>query len=251
MTLAVDMSKWSGAFTDAEAACMVAAGYRRTIVGVSKPMIARQQMAMCRKHGMDVQAYCYLYWDTPTEYVRRAIDSCGDLFSVLWLDVEQEPGPGSAQAGAAVAKAEAYCLSYNKLPGIYTSSSKWRAIMGNSTAFRHLPLWNAYYDNDPDFDFGRFPYGGWSRAAMEQFGNTQLVCGQSVDVNVYEEGRMYSDKEVDAKVAAVLSALIETNRKVDAQAALLEVLIPPLVTGTAGEARARYIWVLAGKPWPA
>jgi GH24 family phage-related lysozyme (muramidase) len=78
------------------------------------------------------------------------------------------------------------------------------------------------------------------------------------DVPKAQEGRVYTDKQIDEKVGEVLRLGVEANqkadeanRKLDAQATLLEVLIPPLVTGTAAEPQMRYIWAAAKKPWPA
>lgn len=207
--LAVDMSKWGGPLTSEEADCLKERGWTRVVVGISELTVARQQLLMARSRGLNTQGYAYLYWDSPTYYVERAITYAGDMFDFLWIDVEQNAGGRSYQQIIdSIKAAVAVCEARGMPCGIYTSRSKWHELTGNTQAFRHLPLWNAYYDGDQDVDFGRAPYGGWAAPAMEQYGNTQYVCGQSVDVNFYyEEQRVkYTDETLDGVFAEILGA---------------------------------------------
>ena len=46
---------------------------------------------------------------------------------------------------------------------IYTSWNAWvnLTVPSNSSLLKHVPLWNAYWDGDPDVDFPSLRYGGW------------------------------------------------------------------------------------------
>jgi len=82
------------------------------------------------------------------------------------------------------------------------------------------------------------------REECKLFGNTVIASPPA------QEDRVYTDKQIDEKIGAVLTAIVSTNKKADAQSTLLEILVPSLVTGTPAEAQMRYIWAAAGKPWP-
>lgn len=70
---------------------------------------------------------------------------------------------------------------------IYTSWNAWNNLVapGNPTSLKHIPLWNALWDRNPDFDFPTLRYGGWvdSMVFMEQWSGGTDVCGQFVDRN--------------------------------------------------------------------
>ena len=75
---------------------------------------------------------------------------------------------------------------------VYTSWNSWNTMIRprNSTlcAERGFRLWNAVWDNNPDIDFDRLPFGGWTRATVigEQWSGGHQQCGQSVDSNTFE-----------------------------------------------------------------
>lgn len=95
--------------------------------------------------------------------------------------------------------------------GIYTGSWWWPSGTNRSTAFSHLPLWNSYYDQDPDID--GLPYGGWTTAAIEQYSSTYNICGRKRDVNyVYEEDEMTPEQQY--KLDAVYNALCAGDKTV-------------------------------------
>lgn len=72
---------------------------------------------------------------------------------------------------------------------IYTNANTWRnyIVPKNDThlAQSNIKLWNASWDDDPDIDFSRLPFGGWSieQVAIEQWSEGTYVCGQFVDRN--------------------------------------------------------------------
>lgn len=96
---------------------------------------------------------------------------------------------------------------------IYTSYSKWREI-GNPTGFSDCDLMNAFWDNDPDKDFDRFPYGDFrsEKVISEQYTGGQDVFGVYADRNVW-----YTTRE------ALLGT--EGSAAVDAQTGLLRLKI--------------------------
>ena len=91
---------------------------------------------------------------------------------------------------------------YGGKPIIYTGYWWWKMEFGNPQDFKHLPLWNALYDGDPDLDFGNYPYGGWTTDSviMEQYQGTTDLDGVAVDWNVF-----YDQEDVD--VDTIIQAL--------------------------------------------
>jgi len=168
-----------------------------------------------------------------------------DLWSRLVLtpvDVEL-PGIADASVRAAVERAAAL----GKRRCVYTSYGHWTGAQRNSTAFTDCLLWNALYDNDPDVDFPRLPYGGWSPAQVvgEQWAKDQLARGLLADRDTFvrelllgEEDRMYSDAEIDAKVGAVVAQLARLGEKLDDVSRLLALVLPKLADGRNAEVRA-------------
>ena len=74
---------------------------------------------------------------------------------------------------------------------IYTSYNVWttKIIPRNSTVLARdgALLWNAYWDNDRDVDFGRLPFGGWTVDTMigEQYTGDTPKCGHHLDRNTF------------------------------------------------------------------
>ncbi len=87
-------------------------------------------------------------------------------------------------------------------PIIYTAYWWWKLQFGDPQDFKHLPLWNAIYDGDPDLDFSNYPYGGWTTNSviMEQYQGTTDLDGVAVDLNVF-----YDQEDVD--VETIIQAL--------------------------------------------
>ena len=75
----------------------------------------------------------------------------------------------------------------------------------NSTQFVGLPLWNAYYDGDPDED--GLPYGGWEHSAIEQYQGTTDLCGQSVDLNFAKNLRPPETGDLEELVLLIASGV--------------------------------------------
>ena len=69
----------------------------------------------------------------------------------------------------------------------------------------------------------------------------------------YEEEPMTDAERAryDGAITNILKKLGEVGASAEANTRLLEVLIPPLVSGTPAERFARFIWIAAGKAWTA
>ncbi|HLE80631.1 MAG TPA: hypothetical protein VJA25_05020 [Dehalococcoidia bacterium] len=182
--LAVDMSHWGGALTDAEAQCLKASGYSKIIVN-SYGREARGQLETGQRAGLGLEIYTYLYWDHDNvRRVRQAeVMANGLPIGRHWLDAEDGPVPPDFETQYQQA------VDAAGLPvGVYTGYWWWPQT-GNSRRFIHLPLWVAKYSGGPTLADCPDLVPGW-KPSMKQFGGTQLVCGQSVDVNYYEEEPM-------------------------------------------------------------
>ncbi len=111
-------------------------------------------------------------------------DDIWDALDFVAIDVELR-GITISNIREAVIDVEAL----GKKAVIYTSWNAWNnyVIPSNSSALseRGVPLWNALWDKNPDFDFPTLRYGGWGddQVFMEQWSGGTDVCGQFVDRN--------------------------------------------------------------------
>jgi hypothetical protein len=189
------MSRWGGALTEDEAKAIWDLGVSNIKVGDgwSGPggsgEWARQQatswLDVNQGRGGTLDAYIYLYMaGDPVQQVKNAFDTLNGLpVRMWWLDAEdtESPALSAADREGFLSTAEATVTSLGGKAGIYTGRWWWVPNMADSTLFADLPLWNSYYDKNPD-ESG-LPYGGWEHSAVEQYDDTQYVGGQSVDVN--------------------------------------------------------------------
>jgi GH25 family lysozyme M1 (1,4-beta-N-acetylmuramidase) len=188
---AVDVSAWTGEITPAAWAAMRSSGIDLAIIqghgggprGTGVNPFAEQQAAAAREAGLLVAGYAWppSSWAEALAVLRRSIASL--LF--LALDVE---------SGARVEQSHVVgCFNAGVHPVIYTSRSQWAAIMGGSTDFKDVDLWDAVYplsrgpgDWPTDLTPGFVPYGGWSRRIGWQWRGTTPLFGESVDLNVFD-----------------------------------------------------------------
>lgn len=221
---AVDMSRWGGELTLEEALAMKALGVGLVIVGTGHPggagMFARQQARVADIAGLRVEAYIYLYMaGDAAEQVRQALATMEGLpVRRWWLDAEDVESPELSPADRRTFLH--ICVSIlqgAKVPvGIYTGRWWWVPNMGDYDGFSPLPLWNSYYDGDPDTD--GLPYGGWTESTIEQYQGTTNLCGQSVDLNYAKD--LEEEENVDGvtlrDVVAALGgaqAIVEWNAR--------------------------------------
>lgn len=180
-----------------------AAGVTGVILGVfsrgDAPNQMRKAAQACRDAGLTIHGfYGLIYFGDDYGEVRDthwAIQLAQE-FGVrrVWLDCETDanlngwtaaPTPTPEQRVAAIGRCVTLVRSAGLSPGIYTGGWWWPSGTGSSTAFARLPLWNSYYDQDPDVD--GLPYGGWETAAVEQYSSTTYIAGRNRDVNrIYE-----------------------------------------------------------------
>ena len=86
---------------------------------------------------------------------------------------------------------------YKQRPVIYSAYWYWMSRFNNPTVYGasglKIPLWNAYYDNDPDYDFSKLPFGGWTYELLvgEQYQGTTTYPGSDpafdVDYSEFKE----------------------------------------------------------------
>lgn len=196
---AFDVSHWSGEITDAEVRCWWGKGVRHVIAGTQSARIMHQQLDMAIAGGMTVDAYVYLYWGSDmAQQVSDALAAVGGYpVGRLWLDVEEPPGSyGPVALDGFIEDALAAC---GAMPcGIYTARWWWNPATKGSNAFSNVPLWYAYYDDDPSLGTWSWQsFGGWLAPTAKQFDEV-YVCGIDVDKNT-----MYVSAEPTTTPAAL------------------------------------------------
>jgi len=203
-SLAVDIDNYDGELTEEALSAFRAAGARRVVVRLStedeaKITTAKQQIEAVLTGGFALDGYVWLYLrgadEPPEAQMQRVLSVYGDYpIGRYWLDCEEEP------AGIEAARwiDRAVIALQPQHVGIYTRAGWWKQWTGNTTAFAHLPLWDANPNRQATLD-DFTQYGGWTRCVMKQY-DSQILAGKNVDLNVYrEEAEMPEDAEL-AKV---------------------------------------------------
>lgn len=206
---AVDMSKWGGELTDLECQAMKLAGVKTVLIATGPGGYgtgAHQQAMSAHKNGLRVEAYYFLeFGSDPKWWIKAGYEALGEATAYVervWIDVEDVVNPKPSDPNGYVYQGIAAAMAWYSLAevGVYSGAWYWRdpKYMNNTEYFKDFQLWNAWYDDDPDVD--GLPYGGWTKdsVAIEQFGGTQFVGGQSVDVNyIYKFPRKNYSSQVD------------------------------------------------------
>jgi hypothetical protein len=186
------------------------AGVRLLIVGTGNPHpggageYARQQaQSWLDAGGEALDAYIYLYFaGDPRVQVRQALATLDGLpVRRWWLDAEDVESPQltPAERDTFLYSCVDELLGAGLEAGIYSGRWWWVPNMANSARFGGLPLWNSWYDGDPDED--GLPYGGWEHSAIEQYQGTSDLCGQSVDLNFAKDLEEPVDKPSSTQTA--------------------------------------------------
>ena len=187
MSMAIDISHWTGEVTTQQMQCLARRGVRRVIVGAQRRAVARQQLATAVAAGLEVEAYVYLYLRSDVaQRVRAALETV-DGFRVrrLWLDAEDTTsGLSAAEVVERLQRARDACGDFPA--GIYTGAWWWRPRTGDSSAFSDPPLWVAQYDGRRSLD-GVPGFGGWRRPRMKQYAANAQLCGVHLDLNWYAD----------------------------------------------------------------
>lgn len=183
--------------TDQEARCLKNNGWPLFIqcllalprTGPEQPAKRVVSLRNALEHGMPTAGYIVVGGSRPgPEYInlgRAGVpDDIWRALKFVAVDVET-PGVRVDNIIAAVNRVK----ELGKLPLIYTNANTWLNYISpaNDTQLAQagVLLWNAYWDDDPDIDFARLPFGGWrvDQVALEQWSGGTYICGQFVDRN--------------------------------------------------------------------
>lgn len=213
--LGLDVSVYSGEITADKWRQIKALGYEVAIIGLfhgqTANRYANRQCFAAKEAGMITAGYIYLApWTGKSgeEQVLVGLDTVGELLAkemcFVAIDCECD-GITKEMIWQAVDTVRAKGLRAI----IYTARWWWKDHFGDPHDFAGVPLWSAYYDNDPDLDFPKMPYGNWEptlhvgvRAAQttgimgEQYQGTTYICGINCDLNWFDE-RFIREEEND------------------------------------------------------
>jgi len=115
-----------------------------------------------------------------------ALEEWGRL-RVVWTDVELD-GLGESEIRDTVEALE----GDGKRTGIYSAYWFWAGRMGNPQwpwlLEKGIPVWEAYYDGDPDIDFLNRRFGPWGlqHVVGEQWQNSVVLDSVEVDLNIFD-----------------------------------------------------------------
>jgi len=196
MTLAVDISNYTGQITADQVSAWRDAGVGLVIVQAVDPPAGypagctKQQIQTLNQAGMPVDAYVFFWFDSDPGHIDNALALLEGLtIHRVWLDLEDVAAKGYDQATtvAKVTDALQRCDNWSQahnlpLPtGIYTGSWYWTnsAYMGNTQAFNSRDLWSASYDFIADASQGFVAYGGWTQCTIKQHIGSSAFCGVS------------------------------------------------------------------------
>ncbi len=99
-------------------------------------------------------------------------------------------------------------LTLGQRPILYTAAWCWRAYFDNADFPELLKhLWNAYYDNDPDYDFHRFPFGSDNAVLVgEQYQNSTIFGSYAWDLNEFDDAWVNAGPGTSNGLVALLQA---------------------------------------------
>lgn len=197
---AADWSTYQPAHTRANMRKLKAAGIELIIPGAwhggSANPKCRNDLKLARAEGMYTGTYA-IVTDNGKFSIDKAHQVCGPEWEHLsFCAVDMELDGGSvAQVKAAIDRV----IELGQRPIIYTAHWFWHGRFGNPTDFKHIPLWNAYYDQAPDIDYASQPYGGWKMANVvgEQYIGTHTFQGLEMDRNTFRSDFFESQEAED------------------------------------------------------
>ena len=206
----VDVSVYQGAINLASWEALYASGQRVAVVGSAHPrpnIYALQNLDNAKKAGFILATYLALYPGvTGGGTVQTAKNQCGPFWPELTfvaVDCEVD-GITEQQINDAIAAVK----TEGKRPVIYTAYWWWHDHFGDNRNFNTYPLWNAYYDQNPDVDFTSLPYGGWplENVMGEQYSGTTILAGTTVDRNSFKS-EFFTQGDPNMEEIAKLKAL--------------------------------------------
>ena len=196
----IDISKYQGSVDQATWRALKKSGQEVAVVGSwhgrdGNPH-CEENLLRAAAQGMKIATYTVLNGSQPgNAAVSQGKSFCGNVWSDLRfvaIDCELD---GITETH--IRQAEAAIIAEGQTPIIYTAYWWWHDHFGNPNSFSHLPLWNAYYDQQPDIDFQKLPYGGWQDVVIEQYAGSVQLEGVTVDRNSFRKEFIYPKKEED------------------------------------------------------
>jgi hypothetical protein len=151
----------------------------------SARMPVRKNLEDARREGFVTGAYFNASKTYGADAVDRGLELVGDEarhVGHFLIDVELE-GVTEAHIRGAVDRTRAL----GRRVAIYSASWFWAGRLGDPKWewLKGVPIWNAYYDQDPDVDFARRPWGPWTAADViaEQYAGTTRMFDAEVDLD--------------------------------------------------------------------
>ncbi len=223
------MSELRGVVVDAsfdhltliEAECLKTAGTPLYIqclwTSTVAPLTRVESLRNALKAGLPIAAYASLnHHNSGSHHIRKARNGVPqdiwDKLLFVAVDIELR-GITIQQITEAVNEVE----RLGRRAIIYTNRNSWLnyVIPSNdgTLARRGILLWNALWDLQPDIDFPRLPFGGWSPSQVigEQWSGGTMVCHQFVDRNTFIRELLFSKGE--ARMSS--EEFTQLNRKID------------------------------------
>jgi GH25 family lysozyme M1 (1,4-beta-N-acetylmuramidase) len=212
----IDISIYQGEVPYAKWAELYSLGQRVACVGswhgLNGNPYAEGNLERADAAGFSIATYVALNAGDGRRAVTEGQNHCGRMWDkVGWVGVDCEIDGITSRI---ITDAVNTVLSYGKRPVIYTARWWWKGHFGNSQDFKHLPLWNAFYDQDPDIDFATASYGGWTldKVMGEQYTGSTELAGITVDKNSFRKDFIEEDKDMaatDEQILALLKILNE------------------------------------------
>lgn len=200
--LAVDLSNFTDPLDADTVQDLVGAGVRRCIVQAVAPGYTshQQQVPVLRAAGIEVEGYVFIWFTDGIPAVDARVEwACNEFanlgIKMVWLDCEQAEAVAGRRrfdyvnemTSPTIRAAVSVTYRFTDMKcGIYTAGWWWIPGTTNSTEFSRmgLPLWDAFYDGDPDIDLAN--YGGWTVPRMSQFmGSAKIGRVGGIDLNSY------------------------------------------------------------------
>lgn len=105
--------------------------------------------------------------------------------------------------------------SYGKSWDVYTNYNTWVNVLGNPTRRQGTGLWNAYWNEHPDFNFPSLPFGGFNPLTEvwgEQWsGGVTLPGGQFADRNQFRIDLLKPTTTLPPPTSTLKQRLLQLN----------------------------------------
>lgn len=181
--------------------------------GTVTPATARDNLRDSRLEGLVTSGYTVVNRLPGAQAVERARTAAGDEWqhlAALFIDVEVDGVTESA-----IREACEFARDLGKPVAIYSAHWFWAGRLGNPKWpwLLEYPVWNAYYDSNPDLDFSAASWGPWSPAHVigEQYTGTTNIEGVDVDRDRFDLD-FFARKEEHMGLTTEQEALLADTR---------------------------------------